>query len=115
MLSRRRRTSEKVVWQHDLAKPHTSVVARVYLTSMGVYVLPWPACSPDLNPMEQLWSMINEAVYKDGKIYTNTDDLWLAVQQAWNSIPLATIQTLIDSLPKRIKEIRKNHGWQTRY
>ena len=39
-------------------------------------------------------------------------DPWAAVQTAWASIPVDLVQTLVDSLPRRVEPIRSaNGGW----
>ena len=35
----------------------------------------WPPCSPDLNPIEHLWSILKRGVYKVGEQLTSKDAL----------------------------------------
>ncbi len=45
------------VFQQDNAKPHTAAITTAWLRRR-VRVLNWPACSPDLSPIENIWRII---------------------------------------------------------
>ncbi len=59
MLPSRRRLFQgrPCVFQQDNAKPHTAAITTAWLHSR-VWVLNWPACSPDLSPIENIWHII---------------------------------------------------------
>ncbi len=46
------------IFQQDLAPVHTAKSTKSWLNDHGVGVLDWPANSPDLNPTENLWSIV---------------------------------------------------------
>ncbi len=50
--------SRRRVFQQDNAKPHTSAITTAWLRSRRVRVLDWPACSPYLSPIENIWRII---------------------------------------------------------
>ena len=48
--------------QHDNATSHTARSVCDFLQDSNVSVLPWPAKSPDLNPIEPVWDLLDQRV-----------------------------------------------------
>jgi hypothetical protein len=87
-----------------------------WLRKRNVEVLPWPALSPDLNPIENLWGTLSRAVYDNGrKQYGTVQELRAAIESKWAAIELASLETLIESMPHRIYEVIRNGGGSTSY
>ena len=75
-----------------------------------VHVIEWPTNAPDLNPMENLWALWKRNV--DFQDIRNKDQLWDAAVNSWNGIRQDPdlVNSLIESLPRRIAEVIQNHG-----
>ncbi len=52
------------IFQQDLAPAHTAKSTKSWLNEHGVGVLDWPANSPDLNPVENLWGIVKRKIRK---------------------------------------------------
>ena len=46
------------LFMQDNAEPHSTHVTTAWLCSKRVRVLDWPACSPDLSPIENVWGIM---------------------------------------------------------
>ncbi len=61
------------IFQQDLAPAHTAKSTKSWLNDHGVGVLDWPANSPDLNPIENLWGIVKRKMRN--KRPKNADEL----------------------------------------
>ena len=70
------------IFQQDLTPCHTSKKVTKYMTDNNITTLAWPGNSPDLNPIENLWSIIktrlrNRDCTQKTKLIESIIDVWL--------------------------------------
>ena len=70
--------------------------------------IPFPAQSPDLYPIENLWAIVKRIPSNYERAPTNMAELWERVNIEWAKIPHQTIQNLVESMPKRIESVLEN-------
>ena len=103
---------EEIVFQQDNAPSHTAKKTKEFMQNKGINAITWPSNSPDLNPIENLWSFMKTQINK--KNPSNKAELIRYAKEVWeNEIPIDCIQTLIDSMPKRMQECIENKGSDT--
>jgi transposase len=106
----------KVFWfQHDNDPKHTAKKVKNYLSNQQFNVLEWPSQSPDLNPIENMWGYIKAKIRDRTDRASSLHDVFRIVKEEWQAIPLNYINTLIESMPSRIKKVIKSHGGATCY
>lgn len=103
------------ILMQDNARPHAAICVTQYLAEVGINKMNWPACSPDLNPIEHVWDMLGRRV-RDREVAPATiNELRLAIQEEWQNIPQDAIRNLIDSMNRRMQAVIRARGGNTKY
>lgn len=106
---------ENFVFQQDNAAIHVSKMTKDFFKDKQIELLEWPACSPDLNPIENVWGLLSYNVYLNGRQYETLADLKKAIVEEWRKIDLNTLQRLVQSMPNRLGEVINKGGGSTHY
>ncbi len=98
--------NQKIIFQQDNASCHTSLKMINYFSNNNIEVMYWPANSPDLNPIENVWSLLKRKV---GKIYVKTKkELIDTIIIQSKKINITNINNTIDSMDNRINDLFNN-------
>lgn len=113
--------TEPIGWafQQDNARVHTAERVECYLNTKQFEmkdswkVLPWPAQSPDLNPIENLWAYLKcQQRLWYGKPRTE-DELFDRLRNEWNRLEPDFLQKFVDTMPERIAAVIDSKGGST--
>ncbi|KAJ4425976.1 hypothetical protein ANN_27602 [Periplaneta americana] len=86
----------------DGARAHTAKSTLDTIKNSGIKVwTDWPGNSPDLNPIEHLWSRLQESVFRTPRP-RNRNELIARVLEEWESISQEDIFRLTDSFGRRV-------------
>ncbi|GFV85920.1 transposable element Tc1 transposase [Trichonephila clavipes] len=101
---------DKFVFMDDNATCHRTLAVQDCLDSEGIQRLVWPARSPDLNPIENVWDALRWQVAGRNYPPTNKNNLIRALTVEWDKLPQQlldnVVQSMIELLDLKSKEIR---------
>jgi transposase len=106
---------QKIYLVEDGSGPHRRKSTQAAREELGIRSLPHPPSSPDLNPIEPLWLLLKNRVADIPGSRNSLDNLWEAVQQAWDSITDEEVAKHTSKMDARVKEVKKAKGYQTSF
>ena len=99
-------------FESDNDSKHTSKVVQAYFIDSDVNKLLHTSMSPDLNPIEHMWSLVDAKIERRGR---SMKAFKQAICRAWLSVSPQYCRDLIDSMPARVEACLKVNGGATRY
>ncbi len=103
----------KMIFMQDNAPSHAAKNTIDSLIAMGLKrekIMVWPPSSPDLKPIENLWSFLKMKIYEGGRQYTSKQQLWEAILASSNEILPETTHGLTSSMHERIVKVISKKG-----
>lgn len=112
-----------MLFMQDNAPIHTAIKVREWFQARRINLIDWPPYSPDLNPIEHIWFHLKAKVLElypelnhlSGGTDSIREKLEQALQEAWEVLPQALFDSLLDSMKRRCEAVIIAEGWHTKY
>ena len=101
------------IFQQDGAAPHRGARVQNLFDELDVDVLPWPARSPDLSPIETLWAFLKNDIAHSR--CENIDDAIQISRRFFDNLNPLLSGYLIRRMPARIAECIRVRGKRMKY
>jgi len=96
---------ENFLLMHDNAHPHKSRCVSDFLNVVGIRAMAWPACSPDINPIEHVWDMLGRRLRSITPAVQNPEQVATALVEIWDNLLQDMIDNVIRSMRRRMTAV----------
>ena len=106
---------QNYIFQQDNASIHTAKRTKTWFNEQKIEVMDWPAVSPDLNPIENIWGILARRVYHNGRQFQRRDELVGAILKAWDEIDDEILKKLVSTMQQRCIFVLEKKGATIKY
>ncbi|GFY07691.1 transposable element Tcb1 transposase [Trichonephila clavipes] len=103
------------IFQHDNARPHVTRVVQRFFVNHQIELLPWPAHSRDISPLENMWSMVAQRLTQITPPVATPDQLWRNMWKLFGLLYPKNISSLFELTPRRVAAVISNNGGYSCY
>ena len=100
-------------YQRDNDPKYTSGVAKQFLADEVLDTIDWLSNSQDINPIENIWSILKRRVEK--RKPSNIDELYQFLHEEWEKVDMIVISNLVYSMKSRCLAIIHSKGERINY
>lgn len=101
------------IFQQDGAPCHTAKSTKAWFERKNINLSTWPAQSPDLNPIEQLWEEMKKRL--EHNPCKNLEELKESIFRCWENLESDVTKNLVCSMPRRCSAVIAARGGHTKY
>lgn len=105
------------IFQQDNDPKHKANKIMDYLNSRRwpAELLEWPAQSPDLNPIENIWSFLDNKVRARATNPSSKEQFFIALEEEWKNLDADYLINLVKSMPRRCQSVVQAKGYWISY
>ncbi len=104
-----------IILQQDNAGAHRSHTTSNFLTSLRIQTLPWPANSPDMNIIENVWHILKGCMKDRTPQPATKDQMWQILEEEWAKLGVDYCESLYRSCARRVNALWHARGGYTKY
>lgn len=104
-----------VVFQQDNAPIHTSKLTTDWFKANSITTIDWPANSPDLNPIENIWKILKDNIQNQENFPRTINELKASLKREWEGLDDSVLKEAAASMPRRINAVLEARGGATKY
>jgi len=102
------------ILMEDNASPHTAKYTQQQQAQWFLFnKMVWPANSPDLNPIENVWRLLKYRIQKHKP--KNLIELRRVIEEEWEALEPSDYLKYIESMPERCQAVIDNNGGHTQW